>query len=41
MVIVIPLNSFLYLINYIILEPLIEGKMVFKLFAKGINRYIF
>ena len=38
---VIPLNSLLYLINYIIAEPLIEGKTIFKSLIKGISRYIF
>ena len=41
MVIVIPPNSLLYLINYIVLEPLIEGKTIFKSLVKGISRYVF
>jgi len=41
MVTVIPPNSLLYLINYIALEPLIEGKTIFKSLAKGISRYVF
>jgi len=40
-VIVIPPNSFLYLTNYIILKPLIEGKIIFKSLIKGISRYVF
>ena len=38
---VIFFNSFLYLINYIASEPLIKGKTIFKLFIKGISRYVF
>ena len=37
----IPFNSILYLTNYIALEPLIEGKAIFKSFVKGISRYVF
>ena len=40
-VIAIPPNSILYLINYIALEPLIKGKAIFKLLIKGISRHIF
>ena len=38
---VIPLNSLLYLTNYITLEPLIESKLIFKLLIKRISKYIF
>ena len=38
---VIPPNSLPYLINYIALEFLIEGKTIFKSLAKGISRYVF
>jgi len=38
---VIPPNSLLYLINYIVSEPLTEGKTIFKLLIKGISRYVF
>jgi len=41
MVTVIPPNSLLYLINYIVLKLLIEGKIIFKLLVKGISRYVF
>ena len=37
----IPSNSLLYLTNYIKLEPLIEGNLIFKLLIKGISRYVF
>jgi len=41
MVTVIPPNSLLYLTNHTALEPLIEGKPIFKSLAKGINKYVF
>jgi hypothetical protein len=37
----IPPNSILYLTNYIVLEPLIESKVIFKLFTKGISKHVF
>ena len=37
----IPPNSLLYLTNYIELEPLIEGNLIFKSLIKGISRYVF
>ena len=40
-VIAIPSNSILYLINYIASEPSIKGKVIFKSFVKGISRYVF
>ena len=40
-IIAIPPNSLLYLTNYIELEPLIEGNLIFKSLIKGISRYVF
>ena len=40
-VIAIPSNSILYLINYIASEPSIKGKVIFKSLVKGISRHVF
>ena len=34
-------NGLLYLTNYIKLEPLIKGNLIFKSLIKGISRYVF